>query len=246
MDDVSHLPGASPGRSEWVGSGQTQESSRPAPDRQDLRQAVRFWPHHSGLESPSPDEQVPLPVCEGHFIARMRNIGETSSSVHPPGKGKSVRQLHGKNQGTPISQNDKRDGLKVFYNFSDETLLAEEIEPARLAIVGPYLYYETGNLPDLTGLSIIRPGWWLGTFKSRRFEPSHAMALGLNKQDVKQTVEFKLDAPELRAYLRGETIASPGEDGWILVCIDGFPLGWARRSAGILKNHYPRGLRGVN
>jgi NOL1/NOP2/fmu family ribosome biogenesis protein len=38
-------------------------------------------------------------------------------------------------------------------------------------------------------------------------------------------------------------LRSPGEDGWTLAAVDGFPLGWGKRVAGVLKNHYPRGLR---
>ena len=47
-------------------------------------------------------------------------------------------------------------------------------------------------------------------------------------------------------YLKGETILlDPGENarGWILVCVDGFPLGWARGNGGSLKNKYYPGWR---
>jgi NOL1/NOP2/fmu family ribosome biogenesis protein len=29
----------------------------------------------------------------------------------------------------------------------------------------------------------------------------------------------------------------------VLVCVDGFPLGWGKRVGSVVKNHYPRGLR---
>ena len=52
-------------------------------------------------------------------------------------------------------------------------------------------------------------------------------------------------------YLRGEAIgageleAVSGGDlkGWVLMTVDGFSLGFAKADRGVLKNHYPKGLR---
>ena len=51
------------------------------------------------------------------------------------------------------------------------------------------------------------------------------------------------DDPQLLAYLRGNSLPMPGEAGWVLVTVAGYPLGWGKRSAGVIKNAYPRGLR---
>jgi NOL1/NOP2/fmu family ribosome biogenesis protein len=52
------------------------------------------------------------------------------------------------------------------------------------------------------------------------------------------------EAPELEAYLKGETIrAKDGTSGWTLVSVEGYPLGWGKASEGQLKNHFPKGLR---
>jgi hypothetical protein len=56
-------------------------------------------------------------------------------------------------------------------------------------------------------------------------------------------VDYPADSDDLHAYLRGETLPSPGEEGWTLVTVAGFPLGWGKRVAGRLKSHYPKGLR---
>ena len=40
----------------------------------------------------------------------------------------------------------------------------------------------------------------------------------------------------------GETAVSDAK-GWCLVCVDGYSLGWGKLAGGILKNHYPKGLR---
>ena len=57
-----------------------------------------------------------------------------------------------------------------------------------------------------------------------------------------RSVSYPADAPETAAYLRGETL--PGDaEGWVVICADGCPLGWAKGAGGVLKNHYPKGLR---
>lgn len=114
-----------------------------------------------------------------------------------------------------------------------------------LALVGSYLYALPTGLPDLTGLRYLHPGWWLGTVKKDRFEPSHALALGLRLEDACRGLDLPADAPELAAYLRGETLTSTGENGWTLVAVDSFPVGWGKRTGGRLKSHYPKGLRRV-
>jgi NOL1/NOP2/fmu family ribosome biogenesis protein len=45
-------------------------------------------------------------------------------------------------------------------------------------------------------------------------------------------------------YLRGETLDCEGvQNGWCLVCVEGFPIGWGKAVNGVLKNHLPKGLR---
>ncbi len=43
--------------------------------------------------------------------------------------------------------------------------------------------------------------------------------------------------------MNGETISSE-KTGWILMSYQGLVLGWGKGSAGMIKNHYPKGLRG--
>ncbi len=108
-----------------------------------------------------------------------------------------------------------------------------------------------GALPDpsstsgrgLTGLRFLHPGRWLGTIMKDRFEPSHALALALPRESARQTVSLTPHDPALAAYLRGEGFRRAGEAGWVLVCVDSYPLGWGKRVGETVKSHYPRGLR---
>ena len=87
---------------------------------------------------------------------------------------------------------------------------------------------------------MLRAGLELGQLLRGRFEPAHAWALWL--KDAKSVVGFPSDSEAIRRYLAGEAI-SGAQTGWTLVRVDGLTLGWAKGSAGQLKNHYPKALR---
>ncbi len=96
------------------------------------------------------------------------------------------------------------------------------------------------ELPSLDGLRVLRAGLELGELHKGRFLPSHALALWLKDFPLRES--FPSDSREIAAYLRGETLHGT-QKGWVLLCVDGYSLGWARGADGILKNHYPKGLR---
>jgi NOL1/NOP2/fmu family ribosome biogenesis protein len=96
-------------------------------------------------------------------------------------------------------------------------------------------------MPGLDRLKVASPGVWLGNFKTGRFEPAHALALHLSKEQAQKVLDLPSVGREASAYLRGEALAAGGPPGWVLVCVDGFPLGWGKRVQGLVKNHLPRG-----
>ena len=105
---------------------------------------------------------------------------------------------------------------------------------------GQTLYLAPPALPCLSALKVVRPGLELGRLQKGRFEPAHALALWLHQ--AAQTADFPPESREISAYLRGQTL--PGaQRGWTLITAGGLSLGWAKGSGGILKNHYPKGLR---
>ena len=95
----------------------------------------------------------------------------------------------------------------------------------------------------MKGLRALRTGWQLGTLKKGRFEPSQAFAMGLSKNEVTNVADFSLEDDRVIRYLKGETVEADGKDGWTLFCVDGFPLGWAKRQGGRLKNKYAVGWK---
>ena len=79
--------------------------------------------------------------------------------------------------------------------------------------------------------------------KKGRFEPAHALALSLSPKDAVHCCNLSGDSQEARQWINGMTLSKDGEKGWQLVCVDGYSLGWGKLAGGILKNHYPKGLR---
>ncbi len=106
---------------------------------------------------------------------------------------------------------------------------------------GNQLYLLPKQTPDLSGLKVLRPGLHLGTLLKNRFEPSHALALSLSKHDVRQSCSVDLNTAAL--YLNGQTFSFDQGKGWYLISVDGYSLGWGKCNGGIMKNHYPKGLR---
>lgn len=154
---------------------------------------------------------------EGHYAAALRYDGTGTPTVRP----------------LPAAQ------LPAEYlSFAADTLPRQ---PEGLPVLfGTSLYLAPEGTPDLHGLRVLRPGLELGKTQSRRFIPAHALALWL--KSAANTVCLPSDSAELACYLRGETL--PGtQSGWTLICADSFSIGWAKGADGILKNHYPKGLR---
>ena len=83
-----------------------------------------------------------------------------------------------------------------------------------------------------TEAALVRPQITCGT---------HALALALCPKDVKHV--WNLSVEEAAAYLKGQTFSAEGEKGWYLICVDDISLGWGKLAGGVMKNHYPKGLR---
>ncbi|WP_374722584.1 RsmF rRNA methyltransferase first C-terminal domain-containing protein [Peribacillus tepidiphilus] len=131
--------------------------------------------------------------------------------------------------------------LKDYFQFAKETL--QEIPKGEYVLFGDQLYMIPKEMLSLKNLKVLRAGWHLGTIKKNRFEPSHALALSLKGAEVKNKWNLEKDSLELMAYLRGESLTAEGPKGWYLVEVDGYSIGWGKLVNGVLKNHYPKGLR---
>ena len=162
---------------------------------------------------------------EGHFIALLE---KSYSSEH---KNISIGKYN--------SQNLSEEAVE-FINKLSIPVIHENIE-----IRDDKLYLLPKDLPDLKGLRIMRHGLLLGEMKKNRFEPNQALASALKMNEFEQTINLSSDDLNTIKYLKCETIDVSGEykDGWQLICVDGYPIGWGKLTGGTLKNKYLSGWR---
>ncbi|NLW11740.1 MAG: SAM-dependent methyltransferase [Clostridiaceae bacterium] len=87
------------------------------------------------------------------------------------------------------------------------------------------------------------------------FEPAHAWFTSMHADDFAYTLKLAANDEILLRYLRGETIAVDTEDisvqaqkqpqsgDHIVICLEDYPLGYAKMQQGTLKNMYPAAWR---
>lgn len=193
----------------------------------EIEKTLRLWPHR--LRG------------EGHFAARLKKAGTLPSTELPSGQ----EALKKKNQQPDIT--GYLDFAKTFLAAAPAanncySVLEQLHGNGIFQYFGEELYLIPEKMISLKGLKIMRAGLHLGTRKKNRFEPAHALAMALSPKDCMQYTECSYDSA-IR-YLHGETIpCSPDLRSWTLVCYQGISLGWGKAQNGVLKNHYPKGLR---
>ncbi|MBQ4531505.1 MAG: RsmB/NOP family class I SAM-dependent RNA methyltransferase [Lachnospiraceae bacterium] len=162
---------------------------------------------------------------EGHFAAVLEKEGEVGTAREILWGRKIEKSL-----------------LKQYEEFAKDTLQISFDK--EFIMFGDNLYALPAGAPNLDKLKVLRPGLHLGSFKKKRFEPSHALSHALKPEECKHVLNLSYEQLEVLSYLKGETIHKEGEEkGWYLVCVEGIPMGFAKYSNGMFKNHYPKGLR---
>lgn len=215
-------PGLAPGRPEWADwpAGALAQADGPGPEyppeRRSLERTVRLWPHEA--------------EGEGHFIALLQRAGE----------GPAATWERAETVGAATADHQ---ALAAFWEPLIQEALPEGLVVRQRRDGNTAVHGVTADTPDTRGLRVVRPGWHLGFHRKGRFVPSHALALGLRCQAVTQRLEEPLGSEWVGRYLHGEPLKIPGPDGWMLICVAGFALGWGKRSGNVIKNHYPRVMR---
>ena len=216
VEKVSLLPGMSPGVPEWA-----EKFAKLEPGEiigKSLYDTIRLWPHKVR--------------GEGHFLAVLKKAGSVPNDFRGFSKGGEQKSISEKK--IALYREFEKDYLKlrlegVFLNFADQ------------------IYLLPKHAPELSGLKVRRAGLHLGEIKKDRFEPSHALALYLKKDDVKQVVNYSSESLEVRQYLNGQALPYDSTEhrikGWALLTVDNYSLGFVKAAGGMLKNHYPKGLR---
>ena len=160
---------------------------------------------------------------EGHFVAKIQKIEDEDCKVKEIKTKRLDKELK-----------DYRDFEKKFLNIK----MGDKFD-----IRGENLYLLPDESPETKKLKVLRYGLHLGMLKKNRFEPSHALSHYLTIEDAKYVEDLKLDDTKILDYLRGNVINTGQSRGWVLVSVEGVPIGWGKESNGVIKNHYPKGLR---
>ncbi|MCZ8512113.1 RsmB/NOP family class I SAM-dependent RNA methyltransferase [Paenibacillus filicis] len=231
-----------PGRPDWLPAGYARGAETAG--------TARLWPHR--LQG------------EGHYAAVLRHrgsVGGGTPAAAEPERGLRVEPLRPrearparKGAGRAGAAAPAADPLEALGRFAAEQLAAGPYSGAAVVWRGEHAYAAPKALPELDGIRVIRPGWYLGSVAKQRFVPSHALAMGLRASDALRSVSFAAANPRTVKYLKGETLELAADElhiaqegiqpkGFVLVCVDGFPVGWGRWQDGLLKNDYPPGWR---
>lgn len=183
--------------------------------------ALRFFPHK--LRG------------EGHFLAMFRKKTEAGKA------------LSSQKKGDRTVSSDVRCLEKESDFLQWESMVRGRFDRSRMKVKGNLVYYLPEDFDDTWNLRYLRTGLLLGEWKNRKFEPSQAAAMVLQPEEFEQSFSMKCSDERIIRYLKGETIFLNPEEklkkGWVLVCVDGYPLGWAKYTGTSLKNKYYPGWR---
>lgn len=178
-----------------------------------LEKCVRLFPHKID--------------GEGHFLALFTRDGERKKNG--PERGRKPVRLP-----------------EELSAFLEDVKMPPELSGIR--ILDTKVFWMPEGIPVCPGLRFLRSGLYMGELLKKRFEPSQAFAMVLKKEEYASVIDLPATDDRVFRYLKGETIEiedgeSGRDQGWQLVCTDGYPLGWGKLIRGTLRNKYFSGWR---
>lgn len=166
---------------------------------------------------------------EGHFMALLKKRG-------------------GKEKHSVSIKNPPKEAALPSELLDFLSMILKPLNRSRILVKNDLVYYLPDPFPEHAGkLRYLRTGLFLGEIKKNRFEPGQALAMALKPEEFKQSISWEKKDDRVIRYLKGETISRKEEEGpvkgWCLVCVDGFPLGFAKGCGFTIKNKYYPGWR---
>lgn len=175
---------------------------------------------------------------EGHFLALMKKEEAVAGqSVHSTEETVCFSKLSSKTQeflrcfrGNMLEKLEN--GQFVINNDGLVTMLPEGAEE----------FYDKKIHYSRTGTCIGKLG------RSGKFLPHTALALSTDKACFSNILSLRADDENVYRYLKGETLSDENlcaSKGYVLVCVDKYPLGFAKYDGVRFKNLYEKGWRYV-
>lgn len=179
----------------------------------DLRRTGRFWPHTG--------------PGHGHFYALLRRRGEAPEGLPVRWAGQDIPgrilRLYEKTMAQVLRHLPPLEGLGL---TKDDQCYIMPMAPNLL-----------GRVP------VLRPGWWVASLRHDRVQLDHALAMALRPEDVQMHTSLTPEDQRLSTFIEGGFWLDDGPAGLVLVTVDAFPLGWAKRDGNRMRSRYPVHLR---
>ena len=171
---------------------------------------------------------------EGHFVSLLVKSPDAPVTAEPVPRKKDKPQRGGR--GAKAKEEARIDLPDV---------LAKGVSFPRLYTAGGCLWSlpEGLDMDRLSGLRVLRTGLLLARMEGKRAEPDHALAMALRPCEAARAVN--LTCEQALAYQAGEALdlGDALQSGYTLICHEGVSLGFGKQAGGVMKNHYPKGLR---
>jgi NOL1/NOP2/fmu family ribosome biogenesis protein len=211
------------GKPEWVNG----------PD--ELKHCIRLWPHKID--------------GEGHFIALLHKDDKSENVTN--NNNLLYNDMSYNNKEMTVKFNNRNmnslsdEAREFLINIAPFKNLDSLINQGKILIQQDWVYLVPEAYEEKRGLRTLRQGLLLGEMKKNRFKPSQALANALKAAEYNSVINFSSNDTDTIRYLKGETLINntDNKNGWQLLSVDGFPLGWGKLTNDTLKNMYTPGWR---
>ncbi len=157
---------------------------------------------------------------EGHFMALMkRKPIDFSPSVSA--------------NNTSLPPKELAEALETWIGF---------VPNGNYTCVNTTWHFTPASYQAQKGLPVLSAGVPVAEVCKNRLEPTHYLFSAFGG-DAPQKMDFSAMDSNILAFLHGETISCPFSSGYVAVCVCGACVGFGKATNGVLKNHYPKGLR---
>ena len=203
--------------------------------------SMRIWPQYG--------------LGDGHFCVHLQKKPDASLYKNEKSDRKTCRQ-------DPSKLYSTRSAIASLLAFSEQILTESayvsysETVNEQFILQGEKCHLMPVPVSTFDGLKVVKMGAFPGeirtTPKGLVYIPSHALALSLSPDQVKENhvLSIRRDDDRMVRYLRGETILLSSEESlllsdnaYILICVDGFSVGWGKSNGNSIKNLYPKAWR---
>ena len=164
---------------------------------------------------------------EGQFVALLQKKEECNSFID--------KKVHFK----PLTKFPTE--KKLFEEFCKQYMNNYEDMIDKCVYNNNTIYYLANVQIAQSGVRLVNGGVVVGEILKSRFEPDHNFVTCFGRK-FRQSMELSKDDAE--KYIRGD-ILSCDMQGYVAVKYNGVVIGVGKAVSGVLKNHYPKGLRNI-